>query len=169
MRRSLAVELSASDRFAIADIVAQMLHAIDAVDWKAVRAAFAERVDVDYTSLFGGEPTNQAADDLILGWQGLVPGFEATQHLLGPIAVCRQGAGAVAETHVRAYHYVAAGRVWMVAGHYAFRLLRQKSWKIAAITLTTYYQEGNLGLLDRARERAKTSPRARSSRLQSNQ
>ena len=76
-----------SERMAIADTVTGMLHAIDALDWKAVRSALADRVEMDYTSLFGGKPSIQNADDLVLGWQGLVPGFQATQHLLGPILV----------------------------------------------------------------------------------
>jgi hypothetical protein len=35
-----------------ADTFTQMLHAIDAKDWDGVRNAFADRVTMDYSSLF---------------------------------------------------------------------------------------------------------------------
>jgi len=41
---------------AIQELVARMLFAGDALDWTGVRAAFADEVEVDYTSLFGGSP-----------------------------------------------------------------------------------------------------------------
>jgi hypothetical protein len=147
------------DRFAVADVVVGLLHAIDALDWKGVRAALADQVDVDYTSLFGGEASSQPADVLIGGWRDLLPGFAATQHLLGPIAARREGNGVIAETHVRAYHHLASpdAQTWMVAGHYTFRLVGEPDWKIAGITLATYHQDGSQRATDLARERARTS------------
>lgn len=43
----------------------------------------------------------------------------------------------------------------MVAGHYTVRLVPDGSmWKIAAITLLVFYQEGNPAIPDLARARA---------------
>jgi hypothetical protein len=41
----------------------------DARKWADLRAVFADEVDVDYTSLTGGQPARVKADDLIAGWQ----------------------------------------------------------------------------------------------------
>jgi hypothetical protein len=135
----------------IQDRIAVMLSAIDGLDWSTVRAAFAPSVRVDYTSLFGGIPESLDAGALLERWQGLLPGFEATQHLIGPVIVT-DGAGgtATAETQVRGYHYVAGadgGPVWMVAGRYRFAMERgDGEWRVRGITLELAYQEGNLGL-----------------------
>jgi hypothetical protein len=84
-----------------ADVLPRMLHAIDALDWPAVRAAFAEQVRVDYTSLSGGEPETLPADDLVARWQGLLPGFDATQHMTGPVVLTDDDGDVRADTHVR--------------------------------------------------------------------
>ena len=139
-----------------------MLHAIDARNWQGVRSAFTERVEMDYSSLFGGTPETVVADHHIDGWHAFADAFDATQHVTGPIIVTPNDAGVTAHTHVRAYHYL-KGAVWMVAGHYEVRLVAvAEVWKIAAITLTVFYQEGNLTLPERARARAASSARSTS-------
>ena len=46
----------------------------------------------------------------------------------------------------------------MVAGHYVMQMTRgDDGWKIAGITLKVFYQEGNLGMPQIARERATAS------------
>jgi len=139
-----------TDKTDISDCVTTMLHAVDVLDWIGVRAAFADHVTVDYTSLFGGEPAFLPTDELISSWRGLLPGFDATQHLIGPVVSSVSGDNAKAETGVRGYHRLAGekcGDMWMVAGHYAFDLRREfETWRITAMTLIAYYQEGNLEL-----------------------
>jgi SnoaL-like protein len=135
----------------IRERVAVMLDAIDRLDWTAVRAAFASTVTVDYTSLFGGSVETLAADGLLERWRGLLPGFEATQHLIGPVIVTGTGGDtAVAETQVRGYHHVpgaGGGASWMAAGRYRFAMRRgEDGWRIAGLTLELAYQEGNRGL-----------------------
>ena len=98
--------LSVENRTAIADTVVGLLHTIDARDWKAVRAAFDETVEVDYTSLFGGKPSSSSAAGLIAGWEAFLPGFDATQHILGPVTTRAETGDVVAQAHVRGYHYI---------------------------------------------------------------
>jgi hypothetical protein len=128
----------------------RLVHAIDRLDWAGVRAELADELETDYTSLFGGEPARQTGDELVAQWRGLLPGFTATQHLLGPVLTD----GDRVEAHVRAYHRV-EDREWLVAGHYVARLA---GGRIAALTLQTYYQDGDLDLPAVATERASGGP-----------
>lgn len=138
-----------------AAVLTRLLHAIDALDWSTVRSCVADRVRVDYTELSGGEPAEVTGDELVTTWQGLLPGFDATQHLTGPVL-----AGEWLEAHVRGYHYLAnadGGPVWAVHGHYRARL--DGSARISELTLRVFYQEGNTALPGLATERARRSPR----------
>src|SRR5690606_21873398 len=92
---------------AVTAAVSDLLFAIDDLDWEGVRNALADEVTIDYTSLWGGELEHLAASELVARWQGLLPGFDATQHLTGPIVVRQAGEGRVtATTTVRGYHVV---------------------------------------------------------------
>ena len=139
------------------DVLVGLVHAIDRRDWAGVRAAFTERLTVDYSSLFGGDPEELAADDLLSRWQGLLPGFDATQHVLGPVEVGHGSDPMRADVHVRAHHYLDGadgGPEWMVAGHYVARLAEQDGvWRLASLTLETYRQEGNTRLPELATAR----------------
>ena len=139
-----------------ADTLTRMLHAIDSLDWAEVRRCFADQVRADYTALSGGEPETLAADGLIARWRGLLPGFDATQHMTGPVLLTRdEGLGLRADTHVRGYHHL-GGETWAVHGHYIARLV---DGQITELTLQVFYQEGNLDLPATATQRATTSPR----------
>src|SRR5262245_44182054 len=136
---------------AVRSVITRLLHAIDARQWSALTPLFTDDVTTDYTSLLGGEALWQRADTLIDSWRRLLAPLDATQHLLGPIDVRVQGEIAVAECHVRAYHVAegaAGGKEWMVSGHYVFDLQNDKGgWKVAKLTLQTFYQTGNRELL----------------------
>lgn len=138
-----------------ADTFTSMLHAIDARNWPAVRAAFADEVRIDYSSLFGVPPATVNAEAHVAGWAAFARRFDVTQHITGPFVVTRDGAGAIARTHVRAYHRmkdVPGGETWMVAGHYEVGLQPfGATWKIASLTLRVFYQDGNLSIPDAAR------------------
>jgi hypothetical protein len=50
------------------------------------------------------------------------------------------------------------GDIWMVAGHYKVRFVLQgNSSKIAGITLTPFYQDGNTAVPELARTRARSA------------
>ena len=139
-----------------ADTLIRMLHAIDRLDWAEVRRCLADQVRVDYTELSGGETETLAAGDLITRWRGLLPGFDATQHMTGPVLLARdERPGLRADAHVRGYHRL-GGETWAVHGHYIARIA---DGKITELTLQVFYQEGNLNLPTAATQRAATSPR----------
>jgi hypothetical protein len=151
-----------TDLIEASNTFSRMLHAIDARDWDGVRRAFADEVDIDYSTLFGAPAATVDADAHVAGWRAFAAAFDATQHITGPIVVTPEADAVTASTHVRAYHRIQGapgGDMWMVAGHYRVRLLRSANgWRIAAITLIVFYQEGNLTLPDRARARVESRP-----------
>ena len=139
-----------------ADVLTLMLHAVDRKDWHGVRDAFADEIYVDYSSLFDARPGRIEADQQVAAWRAFLEAFDATQHLTGPIVVSfSNGDAAAARTHVRAFHWMKGapgGDIWVVAGHYDVRLaIVRGAWKITAITLTTFYQDGNLDIPQIAR------------------
>ena len=143
-----------TDRSDPAAVITRLLHALDDLDWPAARDCLADEVTTDYTELFAGEPRTGTADALIEQWQGLLPGFDATQHLTGPVLVDPAGADLRAETHVRAHHRL-GNDTWSVYGHYActMREIRGR-WRIAALTLQLHYQDGPVSLPQAATDRA---------------
>ncbi|MBW4599624.1 MAG: nuclear transport factor 2 family protein [Calothrix sp. FI2-JRJ7] len=76
------------DRAEIIDAVNIIRLGADLRDWKSCRAAFADKVLTDYTSLNGGTPNKVQADTLIAGWQDFfIKTFKTTQHLITNHAV----------------------------------------------------------------------------------
>jgi uncharacterized protein len=151
--------VAVTDRSDIVNCITVLLQAVDLRDWTAARACLADEVDTDYSSLFGGTPERLRSDALIKRWRDLVPGFDSTQHIAGPVLIYEaRGDSAKARTAVRAYHYFAeapGGSVWIVAGRYEMRLSRLSGeWRISALTLQTAYQDGNLALPGLATKRA---------------
>lgn len=132
----------------------ELIHAIDARDWAAVRARLADRVTTDYRSLFGGTVVEQDADALVDGWRRLLGPLDATQHLLGPVQVEATADGARLAMHVRAEHIahgLEGGETWTVVGHYRVTV---RGHEVTAIALDSLYQSGNRALLRAAGARA---------------
>lgn len=140
-----------------ADTMTSLLHAIDGLDWEEIRRCLADQVLVDYTEVFGGEVETVSGEELVARWRALLPGFDATQHMTGPVLLTSDDRpGLRADTHVRAYHRL-GDESWAVNGHYVARLV---DGKITELTLQLFYQEGNQKLAESATQRARTAPRA---------
>ena len=54
----------------------------DARDWQPLRELFEDQVDVDYASLWGGEPETVTSPELVGGWRELLDRLHTTQHLI---------------------------------------------------------------------------------------
>ena len=134
------------------DVLTRMLHAIDALDLDTLRDSFAPQVRTDYTSLWGGEPATVSVDDLVGQWNELMRGLAATHHQTGPVRVDEDGTG---HTHVSAHHWLEGGEVWVVHGHYLFRI---EDDRITELTLRLHQQEGDRSVPERARERSASNP-----------
>lgn len=142
-----------------------LLHGIDTLDWDTVRDCLAPELVTDYTSLWGGEAEKLTPDELLANWEPFATGFDATQHLTGPIVLVDQGHDqgddtATGVTTVRGYHHVVPGQdgepagTWMAAGRYEVGFTRTADgWKVNAITLSMAYEDGSRDLVDLARAR----------------
>jgi len=144
---------TSSDQIKIAAVVTGVSHFIDRRRWPELRALYADTVEMDYTSLFGGRVERLRADKVMENWRALLTPV-VTQHLIGPIDVEAAGDSATAACHVRGYHYskgAPGGDEWMVAGHWVFELAKSEgAWKIQKMKLETFYQRGNTKLLEEA-------------------
>jgi hypothetical protein len=148
------------DRMEIAGVIGSLAVHVDARHWEDLLALFAPEVQVDYTSLFGGEAQPIAREDLIGGWRKLLPGFTRTCHVIGTPVISLSGETARAAASVVAWHFVKvielAGRdCWLVGGRYEMALKKIDGfWRITALTLANAWAEGNLDLPRIAGERA---------------
>lgn len=126
----------------------RFFRAVDERDWERVAAGLAEEVSLDYTSVFGGTPEVLARDDVVAQWRALLPGFDATQHLVGPLVGNGNG---VLEANVRGYHHLGE-ETWMVAGWYTLNV--EDGEVLSGITLAKSYETGDRDLVERARDAA---------------
>lgn len=134
--------------------VAAMTALVDIQDWNGLARCFADRLTLDYTSLWGGEAQEVSRDELLGQWQGLLPGFDATCHELGPVAVSVQGDRADAGAPVSGTHLL-DGKAWIVEGRYSCRLLRVSGqWRIASLAYANEHETGDRALVEEAKKRA---------------
>jgi hypothetical protein len=128
------------DREQIRDCIARLARGEDRRDAELIRASFWPDATVDL-GVFAG------SFDEYLAW--VVPGSPAipvTQHVLGQSVIERAGDTALVETHVTAYHRVAAedgDRDTVIGGRYLDCVdKREAQWGIAERTmLYDWYQE----------------------------
>ncbi|WP_422374433.1 nuclear transport factor 2 family protein [Roseibium sp.] len=127
----------------------------DRHDWQRVREAFADTVTTDYTSLWGGDPVTQPADELVAGWSAFLPGFDSTHHMVTNHTVMSEtGTSATAEADFTATHRIGDG-LWTLGGRYSYELERSDDrWKVTSMTMTALWETGDRGLVAKAGERA---------------
>lgn len=141
------------DRLDITDVCTRMCWHTDKREWEQLRSAvFAEKVQVDYTSLNGGEPAEMSADELIGAWRNHLSGLASTQHLLANHLVRVGGDTAIATADFQATHLLPnalGGPLWTLGGHYRFTLRRTASgWRIDGLTMTADWAEGNRQIME---------------------
>jgi hypothetical protein len=155
MATAVAGTVTLDDRAAIVDAITDIAAGADRHDWPRVRAAFADTVTLDYTSLWGGQPATQPADDVIAQWSGFLPGFERTLHLVTNHTVVEGSENsAIAEADFQATHRIGT-EMWVLMGHYRYELVKVAGdWKVQAMTMDWTHETGDRGLVAKAAERA---------------
>lgn len=144
----------AEDRGQVLHVLARFAHGIDGRDWELYRSVLADQIEVDYSSYRPGSAGPMAADDWVGRARRLFPGLDATQHLLTNAWVRADGDGVLAQTSMRADHFLDGAR-YTLGGHYLHRLRRRQEgdWVIDGVTLVVTWQEGDKAMLAVAAER----------------
>ncbi|MGV9880225.1 nuclear transport factor 2 family protein [Streptomyces sp. NPDC003006] len=123
----------------------------DRWDWAAFQEIFAEEVDLDYTSLNGGEPLRLPRESVVNGWSTVLTGLDATQHLVSNHLVTLHGDTAECTASVLATHILANEQgepTWTVGGHYHYRLVRTaEGWRISGLKMTADWTTGNRNIM----------------------
>lgn len=150
-----AQQPTVEDRLAMIDAATAIAAGADRHDWPRVRAAFGDRVTLDYTSLWGGEPTTQAADEVVAAWSSFLPGFDTTQHLVANHTVLEiDGDSARMEADFQATHRIEE-EIWVLQGRYAYDLAKVGgTWKVRGMVMTSTGETGDRGLVEQAQAQA---------------
>ncbi len=116
----------------------------DRHDWGRVRSAMADEVTTDYTSLFGGEPVTQSADDLVRNWAAFLPGFDSTHHLVANHTVTSvMDNTAIAEADFTATHRI-GDALWVLGGRYRYQLISSDTgWIVTSILMQSLWETGD--------------------------
>lgn len=138
-----AAEAATPDDERIRRAVESLGAATDSRDWTAVRALFAEDVDLDYTSVAGGAPARVKADALVAGWTQGLDRYQSTRHNFSGARVTIQGDQATAAFSGQATHVKTNGERWSCGGDYTYRFVRTpQGWKANAATFAMQWEQG---------------------------
>ncbi|ANL26960.1 NTF2 domain-containing protein [Rhizobium phaseoli] len=150
-----ADSMKPEDRLAIIDAITDIAAGADRHQWPRVRGAFAEKVTLDYTSLWGGEAVTLSADEVVAQWSNFLPGFDRTLHLVTNHAIVdASGDTATAEADFQATHSLGKD-LWVLSGHYRYGLVKSaEGWKITHMTMAATHETGDRDLVGKAAERA---------------
>ncbi|XWN31668.1 MAG: nuclear transport factor 2 family protein [Devosia sp.] len=132
--------------------------AVDGKDWPAARALFTDTIEVDFTSLIGGEPATIPADALIEGWSTNLTEAKTSFHMRSNHRVTFDGPdAAMMASHGYAWNRMEEGAapenggnpLWEVWGAYEHGFARTlEGWKVNRMTLTVSAQRGNTYVRD---------------------
>jgi hypothetical protein len=136
-----------ADEMAVRLVVDEIDNACDAKDWEKCRAFFADEIDVDFTSLVGGEPATIPSDDLIGAWKTNLFAGKKTYHQRGNHRIEIDGEQATVFSKAYAFNLLESGEVtglWEVWGNYTHRFNRTKDgWQCTAMKLEVIHQRGD--------------------------
>ncbi|HEY0459859.1 MAG TPA: nuclear transport factor 2 family protein [Pyrinomonadaceae bacterium] len=140
-------EQKQTDELAIRRVMDEIDNSCDAKDWDACRSFFADEVDVDFTSLAGGEPAKIAADDLIGAWAKNLFAEKKTYHQRGNHRIEIDGDRAAVFSKAYAFNLLETGEItgfWEIWGLYTHDFTRTEAgWKCTGIKLEVVHQRGD--------------------------
>ncbi|MEM7626297.1 MAG: nuclear transport factor 2 family protein [Planctomycetota bacterium] len=155
-----ATPAAPTDEAAVATVVEAVGVLADLGDFTALEKLYAHEVEVDYTSLNGGEPETMSPRALMTRWAGVLPGFDRTRHALSEVEARVDGDTATAAARVTADHWIGEQH-WRVAGRYDYRLSRTtEGWQITHMTFILEDETGSREVFGPAIEAAEAEPNA---------
>jgi SnoaL-like domain len=143
--------MSAQDPMAVRDTVSRYGRFIDDRDWAGLASILAGTIRLDFTSLWGGEPEEMTATDLVGRWRDMSEHLDATQHLITGILPTIEGDTATVVANLVAIHrrvQAMGGSLWTVGGTYRFGLRwTAQQWVIEALSLRVAWVDGNQAVI----------------------
>lgn len=140
-------EYGHADELEIRRVVDEIDNTCDEKDWDKCRSYFADEVEVDFTSLAGGEPAKIPADALIAAWRTNLFAEKKTFHQRGNHRIKVRGDRAEVFSKGYAFNLLEAGEAagfWEVWGNYTHVLTRTEAgWKCTGMTLEVVHQRGD--------------------------
>ena len=149
------------DKADIQETILKYATGLDRRDFALYRSIFADQVEIDFSSFSGAPPSTMSGDDWAAQVQQLLPGFDATQHVLTNFVINVQGDEAKANVYMQAEHFIAnsdGDNSHTLGGYYDHKLRRKgEGWEIHATTLTVTWSRGNRDVYRLAAERVARS------------
>lgn len=166
---SNSFKVSTSDESAIETIVESVANLADRGNFASLEQLYAEEVEVDYTSAFGGEVELKSPQALMTQWASSLPGFDRTRHQISDIETDIKGNKATATANVTANHYL-DDLFWQIAGSYEYGLIKEDGqWTIDKMTFIAESEQGSRDIINKAVEQATTNPSTYIQHLQTKQ
>jgi hypothetical protein len=138
----------------VISVVSSIPLAVDLAAYDLAEQAFAPEVVIDYTSLWGGEPSTMTPPALMDAWRGIVPGFDATWHELSDVRATVTGDTATATAFVDGRHWI-GDQLWRPVGTYNWDLTRiDGNWKVTRMEFAMTEEIGDRAVATQAMERA---------------
>lgn len=166
---SNSLSVTTLDEAAIQTIVESVATLADRSDFESLEKLYAEEVEVDYTSAFGGEIELKSSQALMTQWASSLPGFDRTRHQISNIKTEVKGNQATATADVTADHYL-KDLFWQIAGSYEYGLVKEDGqWTIDKMTFISESEEGSRDIINKAVEKATINPSTYIQRQQTKQ
>ena len=149
---------TAQDEAAIKTIVESVGTLADTSNFESLEKLYAEEVEIDYTSLSGGEVELKSSKTLMTQWASVLPGFDRMRHQISNIVVKINSNKATATANIVADHYV-NDLFWQGTGNYLYKLEKgSEGWKITSHTFNLEGEEGTRDVFGPATENAEAHP-----------
>ena len=146
------------DEAAIKTIVESVATLADKENFDSLEKLYADEVEVDYTSAFGGEVELKSPQALMIQWASTLPGFDRTRHKISNIETVVNGNNATATADVVANHYLDE-MFWQITGSYEYSLVKEdEQWTIAQMTFIAESEKGDRDIINEAVEQANINP-----------
>lgn len=138
---------SIADELEIRRVIDEIDNSCDAKDWKKCRMFFTDEIEVDFTSLSGGEPAQIKADELIDSWKTNLFSEKKTFHQRSNHSIKINGRHARVFSKAYAFNLLEEGEVtgfWEVWGEYTHTLKQSgNGWKVSGMTLKVSHTRGD--------------------------
>lgn len=149
---------NAKDEAKIKIIIESVGGLADEGNFEVLEKLYAPEVEMDYSSLTGGEVEIKSPKTIMTEWASVLPGFDQTRHDVSNINVSSNGHTATATADVSASHWV-NDLYWQVSGDYVFNLKKEEGeWQIVSHQFNLRDEVGTRNVFEAAIENATKNP-----------